>query len=141
MRDVVISIRSTHRVAGEEPDQIEFSTDGIYRHDGEKSHIMYYESEVTGLQGTKTSVDITPEKVTVTRKGLIQSEMIFEEGGHTSFQYGTPYGFATLGVDTRRITHHFTPEGGEMTLDFVLNMEHAVVTQNTFEITVKKIGE
>ena len=73
--------------------------------------------------------------------GLITSRMSFTSGGKSTFQYGTPYGTANLGIDTREIHHEFDEKGGIMELDYVVNMEHAVVTRNKFFISVKQMGD
>ena len=59
MKDVVINISSEH--VGDEKDVMEFTTDGEYSFDGENSCFSYLESDVTGLEGTRTSVAVTPE--------------------------------------------------------------------------------
>jgi len=140
MEEVVISMNTVHHYEGES-DSMDFTTDGYYSFDGGRATIEYYESEVTGMPGTKTTVNITPEQVIVDRVGQINSKMIFRTDRREKFQYETPYGMANLGIDTRRMSHRFTPDGGELNMEFILNMEHAVVTRNNFQIKVKKIGE
>lgn len=140
MEEVVIAMNSVHRY-GQDSDDLNFTTDGLYSFDGGNAQIVYYESEVTGMPGTRTTLHISPEQVKIDREGQICSSMIFRTDKREQFQYETPYGMATLGVDTRRLAQHFTPEGGELNLEFVLDMEHAVVTQNDLQIKVYKIGD
>ena len=64
--------------------------------------------------------------------------MIFKGGQKNSFLYETPYGNATMGIDTRRIFHSMDENGGKVEIDYVLNVEHAVVARNKFQITVKE---
>ena len=37
--------------------------------------------------------------------------------------------------------HRFDENGGRVEIDYVVDMEHAVVTRNKFQITVKQMGE
>ena len=112
-----------------------------YYYDGENGCLSYMESEVTGLEGTRTSVIVMPDQVVVDRDGLVTSRMIFKEGLKNSFLYNTPFGQATMGVDTRSIRRDMGENGGSVEIDYVVDMEHAVVTRNKFTLTVKEIGE
>lgn len=141
MKDVLISINSIHSYDQDDEDSLEFTTDGYYYYDGENGCLSYMETEVTGMEGTRTSVIVMPDQVVVDRDGTVTSRMIFREGVKDSFQYTTPFGAATMGIDTRRIRHHMDDSGGKLEIDYVVDMEHAVVTRNKFQITVQQIGE
>ena len=141
MKDVWISIQSIQDVYDSEENSLEFTTDGYYYFDGENGCLSYMESEVTGLEGTRTSVIVMPDQVVVDRDGTITSRMVFREGLKNSFLYNTPFGQATMGVDTRSIRHEMGENGGSVEIDYVVDMEHAVVTRNKFYLTVKEMGE
>lgn len=143
-KDVVISIRSLHDCGQEEEDSIDFSTDGKYSLEGDVALMSYMESPVTGLDGTLTSVMVTGDRVVVDRSGVVTSRMVFREGEKNHFLYDTPVGSALLGMNTRSIRHSFNEHGGNMEIDYVLDVEHSVVSRNRFYITVteqKHTGE
>jgi uncharacterized beta-barrel protein YwiB (DUF1934 family) len=138
MKDVVISMHSVHNCGTEDQDELEFSTDGYFFRDGDTYCFSYMETEVTGLDGTRTSVFVRPDEVVVDRDGTITGRMVFREKEKSSFLYETPYGTATLGISTRRIYRDFNESGGEMELDYVLDMEHTVVSKNKFHIKIEE---
>ena len=137
MKDVVISIRSRNQ-AGEDEDTLDFVTDGLYSFDGEVACLTYLESEVTGMEGTRTSVMVMSDKVVVDRDGTITSRMVFQEGMKNAFLYDTPVGSATMHMNTRRILFRFNESGGELEIDYVLDLEHTFVTRNLFQIEVRE---
>ena len=137
MKDVVISIRSRNQ-AGEDEDTLDFVTDGLYSFDGEVACLTYLESEVTGMEGTRTSVMVMSDKVVVDRDGTITSRMVFQEGTKNAFLYDTPVGSATMHMNTRRILFRFNESGGELDIDYVLDLEHTFVTRNLFQIEVRE---
>ena len=141
LKDVVIHITSIQNYQQEDEDRIEFTTDGHYYYEEGAGCLSYLETEVTGLEGTRTSLIIMPEQIVVDRDGLITSRMIFKEGEKSSFLYSTPFGDATVGVDTRKVRQSMDENGGSAEIDYVLDLEHAVVSWNRFLITVKEIGE
>ena len=52
-------------------------------------------------------------------------------------QYETPFGMATMGMATKKISHDFNARGGSMTIDYVLDVEHAIVERNRFCLDVR----
>ena len=141
LQDVWISFHSINSYDEEEPDSLEFFTDGQYLFRDNVGCLSYLESEVTGLEGTRTSVIVMPDQVVVDRDGTITSRMVFKEGLKNSFLYNTPFGQATLGVDTRHIRQSVDESGGQVEIDYVVDMEHAVVARNKFSITIRQMGE
>lgn len=137
IEDVVISMRSIQGCDEEQPNTMEFSTDGYYCFDGEVGCLTYMETEVTGLQGTRTSMFVMPDCVVVDREGMINSRMVFKEGEKNSFVYDTPYGMATMGIRTGKIKKAVNDKGGSVEIDYVVDMAHALVSQNKFHITIK----
>ena len=47
--------------------------------DGDTSCFSYLETDVTGLEGTRTSVIVRPDEVVVDRDGMITGRMVFRE--------------------------------------------------------------
>lgn len=139
MKEVVISINSIHDYGNRDEDGLEFTTDGLYSHDGGQSLICYYESDVTGLAGTRTKVSVTEEEIVVDREGSVTGRMVFRKGQRSSFLYDTPYGMATLGVDTRNIAHEFGENGGSLQIDYVVDVAHTVAAKNRFMMNVREL--
>lgn len=138
MKDVVISMHSVHGYDTDDKDVIDFCTDGHFFKDGDVSCFSYLETEVTGMEGTRTSVIVRPDEVVIDRDGMISSRMIFREGEKNSFLYSTPYGTATLGINTRKIKHSFNENGGSMEVDYVMDMEHELVSRNKIFLKIEE---
>ena len=139
MKDVIISINSLFSFEEGEEQQMEFTTDGYYFYEDDVGCLSYEETEVTGLEGTRTSLFVMPDQVVVDREGTVTSRMVFKEGLKSAFQYATPFGSATMGINTRRITQNMGLNGGRVEIDYVVDMEHMVASRNRFEITVTEI--
>lgn len=136
--DAVIRIVGTQNFGTESQDTIELVTDGTYEFRGGNAEIRYSESELTGLEGTETALYITPEEVRMERWGTMTSSTIFREGERNDYLYETPYGKMTLGMDTRKIFAHFDETGGNMIIDYVMDMDHALSGRNQFQINVRE---
>ena len=135
--NAVITITGMQGVTQPDADTVELVTDGIYCRTEEGYQIRYLESEITGLMGTATTVDINPNEIVVERKGVLNSKMVFRTGEKSSFLYDTQFGSATLEVETRKINADLDDFGGELCIDYVVNMEHTVSSKNKLKISVK----
>ena len=139
MKDVIISIHSTQAYGTEDEDQIDFTTDGVYEYGDDGScYVTYYETEITGLAGTRTRMIVTPGGISVNRDGMLTSRMEFEENSRKAFLYNTQYGTAAIGLRTTRIEKNFTPAGGKAIIDYTLDIEHTPLSSNRFEFTVRE---
>ena len=139
MKKVMISIKGSQRYENNEADAIELITDGEYQYsESGVTTFTYMESELTGLEGTRTSFTISPDTVTMQREGKQNSRMVFEEGKKHLFLYDTPYGAATMGVNTHRISSALSEKGGDMEIDYILDFEHSVIGHNKFKINIRE---
>ena len=136
--NVIISIRGKQLFEDQEPDVTELVTSGTLEHNPEEGYkLTYAESELTGLEGTQTVFRINGNQITLTREGGVNSMMVFEEGMRHVSLYETPYGSLSVGVNTKRIKSDFTPSGGEIEIDYAIEVDHAVAGQNFFRIRVQ----
>jgi uncharacterized beta-barrel protein YwiB (DUF1934 family) len=141
LKDVLISLRTIQTSDVDDDDVVEFSTDGVYSYDGENACLSYMETEVTGMEGTRTSVIIMPNQVVVDRDGLITSRMVFRERERSSFPYNTPYSTATMGLCTQKIIQNVGEHGGFVAIDYVVDIEYTVVTRNKFQLTITELNQ
>ena len=138
MRDVIISITGIQRDSSGQKDAVELVTAGKYGFENGESRFTYEESGLTGLEGTRTTFTISPMGVVLRREGSLNAQMVFREGKKDFFLYETPFGSATMGVDTRRIETKLDEHGGTMELDYDIDFNHAPMGRNQFKINVKE---
>ena len=137
-KDVVISIRGMQWYENRESDSIELVTRGVMLRDGVVCTLSYQESELTGLEGTTTRVHIDGGRVTLLREGNTNSQMVFEEGRRHLSMYETPYGALSIGVNTRRMRSTVGEAGGELEIDYAIEIDNLVAGQNLFRMNVRK---
>ena len=137
MKDVIISVTGVQQgVNG--PDAMELITAGQYGQDEKETLLTWQESELTGMEGTKTSLRVQPRGVVLSREGALNTRMEFEEGRKRYFLYETPFGSATMGLNTRRIVNRLGAHGGEIKIDYSVDMDDTIVGRNRFFIRVQE---
>ena len=137
-KDVVISIKGIQKYENTDPDVIELVTAGRLTRVGESYTLSYQESELTGLEGTLTTIQVDGEQVTLMRVGEFTSQMVFQEGRRHLSMYNTPYGAMAIGVNTRHLLADLTDQGGDIEIDYAIEIDHAMASRNVFQIKVSE---
>lgn len=103
MSNAAIRVKSVIKQKGEVDHNVEITTLGkVYLKDG-VIFVFYDESEISGMQGTKTMLKIKKDQVHMSRSGANVSKLIFEIGAKHESNYGTPYGEFVMETSTHSI--------------------------------------
>ncbi len=137
-QEVIISIKGIQNYVHAQPDQVELVTKGWLIRDEEGYLLSYQESEVTGLEGTLTTFQVEPERVTLVRTGEFNSQMVFQEGRRHLSMYETPFGSMSIGVNTRHLLVELDESGGEIEIDYAIEIDHTLAGRNVFQISVRR---
>ena len=137
-KPVIISIRGVQSTSPGEEDVMELVTQGVLESGEGEFTLTYRESELTGLEGTTTTFRISKDKITLTRQGTLNSEMVFQEGKEHVSLYETPYGGLTLGVKTRKARSDLALTGGDLEIHYALEVDNEKIGENSFFIQVRE---
>ena len=121
---VVLSIRGRQAYGDQEPEVIELVTEGTMESKQGGWDISYEESALTGLEGVTTTFRVEPGKVTLTRKGALNSQMVFQEGVPHDSLYQLPFGALMLTVKATSVFYDIVPDGGVIDLSYHINIEN-----------------
>lgn len=135
-KQVLAAINSVQIVDGYVGDQINLVTcASLYRRAG-KYYISYEESELTGMEGTATTIKIDGKNVFMMRTGKYPSRMLFVEGERHVGVYPTEYGTMTIATYTTRVVNSMTDHGGALQLDYTIEVDNMVNSENHLELLV-----
>ena len=137
-KNVVISIKGMQKYEHTDADSVELVTEGRLIRDGSCYTLTYQESEITGLGGTLTTILVNGDQVTMMRAGEVNAQMVFQEGRRHLSMYNTPYGAMAVGVNTRHLLAEIDDHGGEIEVDYAIEIDHAIAGRNVFQIKVKE---
>jgi len=124
-QEVTLSIQGRQTYQDQEPDIIELVTEGTMEFQNGGWDISYEESELTGLAGVTTTFRVEPGKVTLTRKGALNSTMIFQENVVHESLYQMPFGALMLSVKATSVFFDIVPDGGVIDLSYNINIENS----------------
>ena len=121
-----------------EPDEIEISTVGKKRLTDSRFEIYYDESEVTGMEGSVTSVSFDKSDkgiVTMLREGSVSTALVFEAGRRHHCLYKTPYMPFEVCVNTLSVDNRLE-EDGELFIDYIIEIRGAKAERTKFEMKI-----
>ena len=137
-KDVVISLKGMQKYEGNDPDTVELVAAGRLLKDKAGDTPSFQESEITGLEGTLTTIQVEGEQVTLMRMGEFNSQMVFQEGRRHLSMYNTPYGAMAVGVNTRHLLADLSDKGGDIETDYAIETDPAIAGRSALQIQARE---
>lgn len=137
IKDVMITVTGTQGT-GDHTEKTEFITGGWYEYRPDRTRITYEESELIGMEGTRTEIEIKDGVVGIVRSGSNNHTLMYEKGKKHIGYYNTPYGDFNIGTTTKEIKLDLHSWGGEIFIDFVSEFNGSVQSLNTTHIQIKE---
>ena len=135
----IISIKGLQTYEGDNDDtDISLMTEGDFIFQDGVYFIDYEESELTGLEGTSTSIEIGSNYVSLQRSGTVNTNMLFMKDRRTSSYYNTPYGDMQIDIFTDNLNIDISPKGGKINVNYLIDINNMSTGKNNFEIEVRK---
>lgn len=140
-KKVLVSISGSHRFDQYTEELLEMIIPGRLTVQDGAYVITYQETEPETSDLYKTTVTVDPaRRITVIREGEISSHMVFEQGQKHLMYYDTNFGSLTIGVAANRINSTLSETGGDLEIDYSLEIDQAVASDNIFKINVRTTG-
>ncbi len=127
-KNVVLKIDSRIKMIGQEDQDMALTTEGLFYEKEGHYYFIYEESELSGMEGTRTMLKLSVDSVTMRRYGQNDSELTFEAGVRHDALYKTPYG-------------HFDMEVLASKVDFQIDVHGNANIELIYEISIKGLGE
>ncbi|EHK2366970.1 DUF1934 domain-containing protein [Clostridium perfringens] len=117
-KKAIISICSTQDIG--EKEKIEVVTVGEFSINGDEFIATYDETEISGMEGTKTTLKIKGDKVLLHREGTTSTKMEFQKDNTQVALYNTPYGMLELKTSTKELDLDVNEKGGNISIKYHL---------------------
>ena len=120
-KSAVISIRSFSDLDKDEV--IEVVTPGKFHLGESEFKAVYEESEISGMDGTTTTLVIKDDVLVLEREGSTSTRMEFKKGEDVLSLYNTPYGMMNINISTKELDIDMDEDGGVIYTKYVLGLE------------------
>lgn len=139
-KNVIISVKGTQTSQNQDVNILELVTEGKYYKKGSAYFITYKESEVTGMEGTTTTLKVMDGVVTLMRFGSVNSQFVFEQGQKHVSYYDTAHGAFTIGVFTNDMNVNVDDNGGEIWVEYDIEIDNSKSGENDFHLHIREAG-
>lgn len=139
-KEVIISILGLQDGPDTDGEPIESITAGEYYFRNNKHYLLYEEVMEGESQTTKNRIKLEPGRMELTKTGVVNVHMIFEENVKNITHYYTPYGALTMGIDTKKIAVIEKEDEMNISVKYGLEMNQEFVADCDIRITVRSKG-
>jgi len=138
MNNVVVTVVGTQRDAQQEEVRIELITVGHYYEKNGVHYILYNDSEISGLEGTKTMLKVYNDYVVLVRVGSVTHRQEFRLGTKSHSTYVTPYVSMNMGILTQNIDLALDRLVKDIYIRYELEINGQWQSTNTLSISVRE---
>ncbi|MDE5820426.1 MAG: DUF1934 domain-containing protein [Lachnospiraceae bacterium] len=141
-KEVIAAIRGLHFSLEDGTDQIETITPAEYFYRSGCHYLIYEDVDEGSGQRTKNLLKWKPHLAELTRKGMIDVHMVFEEQKKNVSRYTTPFGSVTVGIDTSKVDMNEEAKKITLSVDYALdiNYEQFATCKIGVEISARDAG-
>lgn len=120
----------------EELDKIESIYPGEYYMRSGSHYILYEELMEEEVTPIKNVIKLRDKEFTLTKKGIINTQMVFTEGKKNMTSYVTPFGNIMIALDTEKIVVEETDEELKIHIDYGLEANYQYIADCHITVTV-----
>lgn len=133
-KKAVITIKST--VSEDVDDLIEVVSVGEFEKFEGGFLVKYDETEISGMEGTQTTMIIKEDSFDLIREGTTETRMNFKKNKENVVLYKTPYGIMNIKTYTKRLYIDINECGGIVETTYALILEDQQVVKTNLSIKI-----
>ncbi|WP_333859659.1 DUF1934 domain-containing protein [Clostridium sp.] len=116
---------------------IEVVTPGNFYRKDDSYYAVYEETELSGMEGTTTTLRIKDDKFCLIRMGSTSTKMDFNKDKRSSSIYKTPYGTIELKIETSKLNININETGGDVFVNYSMSAAGQVPQDTQLKINIK----
>lgn len=138
--DVLLSIRGLQFEGENDANDLETITAAQYYKKNDSHYVIYEEATEGFRDTTKNIIKWNGQTLELTKRGLINVHMMFEEKKKNMTDYRTPFGSILIGIDTKQIQVTEKEEEIAVQVDYALeiNYEHLADCKISMNVKAKE---
>lgn len=141
-KDVLLAIRGLQFDVNEDENKIETINVAEYYNKNNQHYVIYDEITEGFEERTKNIIKFREHSMDLTKRGLVNVHMVFEENKKNMTNYSTPYGNVLIGIDAKKVSCTEEEEQIRVDVEYALevNYEHLADCKIQVNIRAKEAG-
>lgn len=136
-KEVIVKIKGKQCYPEEEAVETVTESNGEYYLRNGAHYVVYEEQEASFTQSTRSMLKVRGEHVELTKKGLIQCSMVFEEGKQHVMEYRTPFGMVPMEIKTKSVKLSEEENALRVQICYELYSNEALMAESDIAIDVR----
>jgi uncharacterized beta-barrel protein YwiB (DUF1934 family) len=120
----------------EDAETIETVTVGDYYKKNDKHYVIYDEMTEGFTQPTRNRLKFSEGMLELSRNGLVNVHMVFQENKKNMTNYNTPFGQILIGIDTKKIQIAEQEDDIMVDVDYALDVNYEFLTDCHIKIHI-----
>ncbi len=138
-KEVLISIKGLQFNEGES-DNIEIITPGTYYKKNDNHYVVFEEILEGHKEPTKNMIKFNQKEMTLTKRGLVNVHMLFEENKKNITNYGTPFGNIIIGIEAGKIALTEKEKQMELLVSYALEVNYEHFADCNIRMNIREKG-
>ncbi|MDD2958774.1 MAG: DUF1934 domain-containing protein [Lachnospiraceae bacterium] len=135
--EILVSVKGFQNMGEEQENEVEVIIPGSYCKRGDM-HYIKYDEVVEGMEGSiRNLIKVQKDSMEVTKKGLTNAHMVFEEQKKNITYYDTPFGNLLVGIAATDIDLRETEEQIDVTVKYALEVNYEHLADCTIDLKVR----
>ncbi|MBL4935807.1 DUF1934 domain-containing protein [Clostridium sp. YIM B02515] len=134
-KKAIISVTSKQTDSDESA--IEVVTPGEFYKEDNFYYAVYNETELSGMEGTTTTLKVMPDSLLLSREGTTATEMRFKKYAKDLILYNTPYGVMEMKIETKDLTVNLDENGGDVAINYNLTIAGQNPQNTILKVNIK----
>ena len=137
-KEVELMIKGTQKYSDHVDDDLQTRAKGEYYYRNGSHYVLYEERNEGFTETTKSMLKLKDNVLEMTRKGLVNTSMVFEQGKETASTYKTPFGEMLLGIRTKDIRVTEAEDKLQIKAFYALEAEGRHMAECEIEVAVRE---
>ncbi|MEY7999331.1 DUF1934 domain-containing protein [Clostridium sp. Mt-5] len=116
---------------------IEVVTPGDFYKKNDSYYAVYEETQLSGMEGTTTTLKIKNNKFSLIRMGSTNANMDFNKNQKSMSMYKTPYGIIELKIRTNEIDINVNEDGGDVIINYSMSLAGQATQDTQLKVNIK----
>lgn len=135
-KEVMIRIVGMHQGEEADKEQVASAAAGVYYIKDGVHYVLFEERQEGFAETIKNRIKLKGKVLEISKQGLLNSNMVFEEGVVHNSAYTTPYGRFLMGIHTHRFAMEEREDSLRIQVDYTLEMDDKFVAESRIDIMV-----
>ena len=138
-RNVMLTISGLHSGETDDNGNVETKVRAEYFKRNESHYLLYEEKEEGFKQTSQNRIKFRGNMLELTRQGLLNTHMVFEENKRHMTPYQTPYGQMLLGIHTKKVDMQEQENCIRVVVEYTLEADETYLSDSRIEICIEPV--